>query len=173
MQTKTQQILSVLQVLSWIIFVGYIVGGVALLVNFILHYVSPGTIINLTFGDIDSEEIKNQMPQMYIFVMSFGLVLSILYIELWHRIINLLTKINLEKPFDLRIALSIEKIAYTLFSIWLMGFIVENILDLANHKINLGIDSDTQYLLMAGIVYIISQVFKRGIEIQEENKLTV
>jgi hypothetical protein len=30
-----------------------------------------------------------------------------------------------------------------------------------------------EYLFMAGMIYIISQVFKRGIEIQEENNLTV
>jgi hypothetical protein len=30
-----------------------------------------------------------------------------------------------------------------------------------------------EYLFIAGIVYVISQIFKRGIEIQEENQLTV
>lgn len=30
-----------------------------------------------------------------------------------------------------------------------------------------------EYFFIAGIVYIISQIFKRGIEMQEENQLTV
>jgi hypothetical protein len=30
-----------------------------------------------------------------------------------------------------------------------------------------------EYFFIAGMVYIISQVFKRGIEMQEENTLTV
>ena len=35
------------------------------------------------------------------------------------------------------------------------------------------INTGDEYLFMAGIVYIISQIFKRGIEIEEENQLTV
>lgn len=40
-------------------------------------------------------------------------------------------------------------------------------IDLVNH-FNHG-----EYFFMAGIVYIISQIFKRGVELQEENELTV
>jgi hypothetical protein len=34
-------------------------------------------------------------------------------------------------------------------------------------------DMGDEYLFIAGMIYIISQIFKRGIEIQEENNLTV
>jgi hypothetical protein len=34
-------------------------------------------------------------------------------------------------------------------------------------------NSGDEYLFITGIIYIISQIFKRGIEIQEENQLTV
>ena len=73
-------------------------------------------------------------------------------------------------------ALLLEKIGYFLISIWIVGTIADNYIQWLAKRIGQNIselDIDFNYLFIAGIVYIISQVFKRGVEIQTENDLTV
>ena len=82
----------------------------------------------------------------------------------------------MKNPFTVTISAKIQKISYLLFELWVVSFIGNNYIkfigkesgiDLVNH-FNQG-----EYFFMAGIVYIISQIFKRGVELQEENELTV
>jgi hypothetical protein len=83
---------------------------------------------------------------------------------------------NIKNPFTIEISSKIQKISYILFELWVISFIgnsyigfvsKETGIDLANHF------NHEEYFFMAGIVYIISQIFKRGVELQEENELTV
>jgi uncharacterized membrane protein len=71
----------------------------------------------------------------------------------------------------------LEKIAYLMLAVWIVSTVFWKTC-LYYVSVNTGIqlatnNSGAEYLFMAGMIYIISQVFKRGIEIQEENQLTV
>lgn len=67
--------------------------------------------------------------------------------------------------------------AYIMFSVWIISSIFWKTYTFYLTQatgIQLPIrNTDDEYLFMAGIIYIISQIFKRGIELQEENQLTV
>ncbi len=96
--------------------------------------------------------------------------------QVWEKVKDLLTKINLKSPFKMEAALLLEKIGYFLMGIWIVGTIAENYVQWLSKSIGkslIDVKIDFNYLFIAGIVYIISQVFKRGVEIQNENELTV
>ncbi|GAB3176802.1 hypothetical protein GCM10027291_39530 [Telluribacter humicola] len=93
---------------------------------------------------------------------------------------------NLSSPFTITVANKLLAISYVLLSIWIISFINKSF----NHYLNkrmpevvnamgeIGKDLITfningAYLLAAGIVYIIAQVFRRGVELQQENELTI
>jgi hypothetical protein len=88
-----------------------------------------------------------------------------------------LSKLKLQTPFSMEVEKKLERIAYLLLAVWIVSgiFWKTYIYYLAQATgIQLPANkSGDEYLFMAGIIYIISQVFKRGIEIQEENQLTV
>jgi len=95
--------------------------------------------------------------------------------SVWWMVVKLINKIKLANPFTREIAHSLEFISYLLFAVWVLsatagGFSawVEK-MD-GNLKISW---NHEQFLFMAGLVFIISQIFKRGVEIQSENDLTV
>jgi hypothetical protein len=92
-------------------------------------------------------------------------------------IFALLTKLKLQTPFSMEVEKKLETIAYLSLGVWITGSIFWAIYTyyLAQDTgIQLSANnSGDEYFFMAGIVYIISQVFKRGIEIEEENQLTV
>lgn len=75
---------------------------------------------------------------------------------------------------------------YLLLSIWIISFIGKNYLHSLQKSLagitelmqsfgyaQAAFDADGVYLLNAGIVYIIAQIFKRGVELQQENELTI
>jgi hypothetical protein len=108
--------------------------------------------------------------------MSFIIGLSVMHAYVWYRVVKLLSTLNLNNPFTRKVARALEEIGIQLFGIWVVSVIADqSIHAMAKHG---GIDIGRlhpvhEVLFIAGIVYIISQVFKRGIEIQEENELTV
>jgi hypothetical protein len=71
----------------------------------------------------------------------------------------------------------LERIAYLLLAVWIVSSIFWKIyIYYLSQATGIQLPANTsgdEYLFMSGMIYIISQVFKRGIEIQEENQLTV
>ena len=95
----------------------------------------------------------------------------------WFVVFGLLVKLKIQTPFSMEVQKKLEGIAYLLFSVWLVSNVFWKIYVYYLSK-DTGIQLPTsyigdEYIFIAGIVYIISQVFKRGIEIQSENELTV
>ena len=75
----------------------------------------------------------------------------------------------------MEIANRIVKISYTLIFIWGLSFVV-NFFD-KWAALAIGLEPQFvvrgEFLFIAGLVYLIGNIFKRGVEIQNENKLTI
>ena len=71
----------------------------------------------------------------------------------------------------------LERIAFLLLGVWIVSSIFWKIyayyLSQATGIQLPATSTGDEYIFMAGILYIVSQIFKRGIEMQEENQLTV
>lgn len=94
----------------------------------------------------------------------------------WYRIARMLTNFNLKEPFSRGVARTLEEVGIQLLGIWTVSIIAEQSISWISKNSGIHLErfhAVNEYLFIAGIVYIISQVFKRGIEIQEENELTV
>lgn len=177
----TKQILSNLNVLAWIAFIGMCI--------------KTGTIIfNLVFSIfIDSEGLKNFYllfdfsdlihTNFYEFIslMSLLIFISIIQSYLSYIIIKLFEKINMENPFSEVVSNLITKISYLVFGIGILNEITKNYAKVLIKKgINLpdineftSSNSVSELIFLSGIIYVIAQIFKRGIELQNENDLTI
>jgi hypothetical protein len=112
-------------------------------------------------------------------LMSFVVVLAILKAYLFYFVVEIFTKLNLGNPFNAGIAKLIEKIGFEAFVI--------SIISIVAHQYTKGLPQDgfkvdgiqsywndsSAFMMMAAILFIISQIFKKGIELQNENDLTV
>lgn len=170
---KTEKILVILRVLAWITLVGYAVNFASQLFRFgwkILSQTSPGSAENMT------SSIAQHNLWDYVQVMSFTLVLSGMFVYLWYWVTKLLSGMSLSNPFTIEVAKKLEGIAYILLNIWVISMIGNQV----TRHIALNIDStwdvvqvSTEFLLIAGIIYIISQVYKHGVSLQQEQDLTI
>ncbi|MEP7322567.1 MAG: DUF2975 domain-containing protein [Saprospiraceae bacterium] len=176
MKTRTEKILDVLIVLAWMGFIGYAVNFGSQLISFIVSFGNPEASKHIYRVDQNLISVRQFNFRYYVGVMSFVLVLSIMLMQLWYVVITLLSKLNIKNPFTIEVAKKLEKIAYSLLSIWIVGFIGEKYVDWVSK--NMGgplsiIKATNEFLFTAGIVYIISQIFRHGIELQEENQQTI
>jgi hypothetical protein len=109
--------------------------------------------------------------------MSLLILSSALKANVWYLMFDLLQKLQLKTPFSMDVTKKLERLAYLLLGVWiLIAFIGKTYLHYVTKSTGIiltDFNQGDEYLFIAGIVYIISQIFRRGIEMQEENQLTV
>ncbi len=176
MKTQTEKILKILRIVAWIAFVGSAIIFGLTIATVVISIISPDAKINFSGISMNQTELRKTHLIAYLFIFSFTFIWAFLNIQLWKSVKNVLYKINMQKPFSIEVANILEKIGFLLLSIWAVEFISDAYIDyLSKHikGIEKGFNVSLFYLFNAGIVYIVSQIFKRGVELQEENELTV
>ena len=182
-KTRTEKILKIINVFAWIFFVGTLVKFGIILISFIISLFNPEFVV---FKDIDVfgegtspgtyfYEIQKSHLWNYIFYIISIILWTLIKSYLAYLIIKLLAKINIIHPFSMEIANRVVKISYTLIFIWGLSFVV-NFFDKWS-ALAIGLEPQFEIrgelLFIAGLVYLIGNIFKRGVEIQNENKLTI
>lgn len=178
MKAKNNFVFIVLNIVAWIIFVGLSIEAGGLIVNFIFSVFKPEMIPNL-YQKMDLSELYNRSQWAFYGMYSFVLVISILKSILFYVVIMLLLKLDLEKPFNPFVSKQITQMSYFTFSIGLLSYIARESAKNLQHR-GYEIDQLNQFwvdsqafILMAAVIYVIAAIFKKGIEIQSENELTI
>ena len=167
-----------LYVIAWIIFVGLSIEAGGLIVNFFFHLYNPEMVQNL-YQKLDLIKMYQDNEPAFFGIYSFILIISILKAVLFYTVINLMHKMKLEKPFSAFVAKQISQLSYYTLSIGFLSYIARQFVKNMEHH---GFVSDNlnqfwadseAFILMGAVIYIIAQIFKKGVELQEENDLTV
>ena len=164
--------------MAWIIFVGLCIEAGGLIVNFIFSLYKPEFVQNL-YQKLDLSEMYSRSKWAFFSMYSFILVISILKAYLFYVVIMLIYKLDLSKPFNRYVSEQIAQISYFTLSIGLLSHIARQTAKNLLHRgyeidqlSQFWVDSEA-FILMAAIVYIIAIIFKKGIELQNENDLTI
>ena len=178
MSKKNNFVFNGLHVVAWIIFVGLSIEAGGLIVNFVFSIYKPEFVQNL-YQKLDLSTMYNRSAQAFFGMYSFILVVAILKAYLFYIVIMLMLKVNLSKPFNSAVAEQITKISYFTLSIGLISYIARQTAKTLMHR-GYEVDglnqfwADSQaYILMAALIYVIATIFTKGVEIQNENDLTV
>jgi hypothetical protein len=178
MSKTNNLVFRVLKIVSWVIFVGLCIEAGGLIVNFIFSLYKPGFVQNL-YQKLDLSEMYERSKLAFFSMYSFILVISILKAVLFYVVIRLVSKINLTKPFNCFVSRHISLMSYYTFSIGILSYIARETAKNLQHR-GYVIDSLNQFwadsqafILMAAVIYVIATIFSRGVEIQNENDLTV
>lgn len=171
-------VFKVLSIVAWIIFVGLCIEAGGLVVNFIFSLYKPDFVQNL-YQKLDLREMYNHSKWTFFSMYTFILVISILKAYLFYLVIRLISKLDLSKPFNSFVSEQITQISYFTLSIGLLSFIARQTTKNLLHR-GYEIDQLNQFwvdsqafILMAAVLYVIATIFKKGLEIQTENDLTV
>lgn len=167
-----------LRIVAWVIFVGLCIEAGGLIVNFIFSIYKPEFVPNL-YQKLDLSGMYKRSKWAFFSMYSFILVISILKAVLFYIVIKLVTKIDLSKPFNSFVSRHISQISYYTFSIGLLSYIArQSAKNMEHHgfvtdNLNRFWTDSQAFILMAAVIYVIATIFKKGLEIQNENDLTV
>lgn len=167
-----------LYIVAWLIFVGLSIEAGGLIVNFFFSLYKPEFVQNL-YEKLDLSEIYKSSRLAFFGIYSFILTISILKAFLFYIVIRLMQKMDLSKPFSTFVATQIKLISYYTLSIGLLSSIASQF---ARYLMHHGFVTDNlnrfwadgqAFILMGAVIYIIATIFKKGVDIQDENDLTV
>ncbi|TKK65244.1 DUF2975 domain-containing protein [Ilyomonas limi] len=171
-------VFTALKIISWVIFVGLCIEAGGLIVNFIFSIYKPEIVKNL-YQKLDLSEMYEQSKPAFFGMYSFILFISVLKAVLFYIVIRLVSKIDLSKPFNSFVSRQISQISYYTLSVGLLSYIARQLAKNLEHHgfVTDNIDqfwTDSQaFILMAAVIYVIAAIFKKGIELQNENDLTI
>ncbi|HSF54660.1 MAG TPA: DUF2975 domain-containing protein [Algoriphagus sp.] len=178
MSAKSDLIIKFLQVWSWITFIGLsILTGVLIFNYFFIQYNLIGAkSLNIGF---DLTGIYEQNPLLFNILVVTIILLTSLKATSFFFITQIFEKLKIVRPFSDEMYRMINKISIFFLSAGILGALSYHFgkglekrgfeLSEANQFWN---DYDA-FLMMAAVVFIISQIFKRGLELQNESDLTV
>jgi len=172
--SKTVGILMTMNVLAWIVFIGLMIKAGAMIVSYSVSVTNPEAAKNLYMG-LNLSNIREYDFWHYTGVVS--LLVAILTIEAYTAFLvtKVLSKIKMTNPFTVEVVSIMERISYYIFGTWVVvmlynaqiGWLAKKIQGLQEHYIS------GEFIFLAGVVFVFSQIFKKGVEIQTENELTV
>ena len=175
MATSTSFIMKTMNVIFWIIFIGLCIKTGAILYSFFVSMVINPVASQNLYSGLNLSGLYNFGIEHYCIIVSMLIILTGLKAYIGYRVVNIFIEMKMEKPFSEGVNNIITKISQIAlwagvlaivaqaYSKWLIKMDVEIPIDWAYGEI----------LFFAGIIYLIAQVFKKGIELQSENDLTV
>jgi len=167
-----------LYIVAWLIFVGLSIEAGGLIVNFFFSLYKPEFIQNL-YQKLDLTEMYKQSKLAFFVIYSFILSISILKACLFYTVIRLMHKMDLSKPFNSFVSRQVSLISYYTLSIGLLSYIARELAEKLTHygfatdNLNQFWADSEAFILMGAVVYIIATIFKKGVDLQNENDLTV
>lgn len=178
MKKKTIIMLSIVKVLSWIAFIGLCIKAGAILFTAILSAFNPAVSNDLYLG-LDLSELYHFSQWQYAIMLSLLVFVSAIKAYIFYLVIQILMKLNVMQPFSKPISILIERISYLAL---IAGIFSHLGADYTAKRIDKGIgihdlgqywEGSDEFLFLAAVIFIIAQVFNRGMEIQSENELTI
>jgi len=179
MKANTKSILTTLHVIVWVIFIGLCIKTGAMIYSFVVSMIISTAATQNPHEGLNLSALYKYSDWHYIALVSLMIFISSLKAYIFYYLIQIFSKINLVHPFSEEVASFISKISYTALTIGITTMIgvsyckwfIKRGVDIPTMEDYLG--GGAEFLFFAGVIFFIAQIFKRGIEIQSENELTV
>jgi hypothetical protein len=173
-----QPTLMLITVIIWSIFIGLCIQAGTLLFTFAYSFSKP-TVAQDLYEGLNLYPLYLKDVWFYGGIVTLILCVAILKAQLFYTMIRIFLKIDLIHPFSKEIAKLISTLSYIAFEIGIFLAMASGCADwLIKRSFELeGLQSYLsgafEYFLLSSLIFAIAQVFKRGVEIQAENELTV
>lgn len=178
---STKQLLKVLYILCWIIFIGLSIQSGGYIVNAFLANENPD-MVKYLYHEADLSALFAYNTGHYAALTFIISIVTILKAVMFYLIIKLLhgKKVTMEQPFNKEMERFMINLVWFTVCIGLCSYgavmyvewFVQKGIVMPDIK-HLPIGGADVWLFMAAVLFVLVQVFKRGVELQSENDLTV
>ena len=173
-KSRTETVLKLMNVFAWIAFILLMVYAGGVLFSYVLIVMDPAKARGF-FPGRDMSGLLAYSEGHFTAVVGFIFTLAAMKAFVAYQATKVISKVKLENPFRTEVVWVLESISYSLLVIWVVGIFAAAYASwLGSYAVDMDDESASiAGLLVTGLVFVISQVFKRGVEIQTENELTV
>lgn len=182
-KTTTTHILKALQILSWIIFIGLCIeAGNIILSTIIMLIIKPTTSVYFWEG-ADYLSSLHQLDQGHFITITITMIIvAVLKAIMFYLILKQLSNknLNMAQPFSLKLQRFILNLSYIMLGIGIFSNIgAKYSYSLSKQGFQMAdlqalhIEGADIWVFMAIILCVVATIFKKGIEIQNENELTI
>ena len=182
MKISTKQILKILLVLSWIIFIGVCIeAGGCIFSAFYTLVINPVNAAFFWAGNDLSGLYKYDPGQFFAETLLISIA-AVMKACIFYLIVKILheKKLNISQPFSREVRFFIIKVSclafgtglFTWWGVKYTEWLIRQGVKMPDTQ-HLHLGGADVWLFMSVILFVIAQIFKRGIEIQSENELTV
>ena len=173
-QTRTEKILGVMYVLAWIAFVGMVVQAGAILISYGVSVANPVAAKDL-YMKMNLYGLRQSNFWYYTGKVILMIALLVLKAYTAWLVVKVLSRIKLKNPFTMETAKTLERISYFILVTWILDLLHNAYTKwlsegLAGLRDSLVLN---ETIFLAGVIFVIAQIFKKGVEIQSENDLTI
>ena len=177
--TSASKIIRLMNMLFWIVFIGLCIKTGTILFSFIIGLLGNSIKTENLYLELNLSELYNLGLFHYLNIGLILVIVSGLKTYMAYLAVKISMKINLLHPFSRNNSKWIAQISHLALIISILQIcaqsyskaLIKQGLSLSN--ISGHFDYGGEFLFLAGIIFIITQVFKRGLEIQSENELTI
>jgi len=173
MKLKTETIVNTMFFFVWFVCIGLLVKAGALLIPYGLSIFNEQAAKDLykgmtLFAFMDFSFIQYSMLVFYkVFLLCVQAYIAF-------QLTELLRDFNLASPFNDQVVKLMEKICIAIIFVWFIVLLHNIHLKILEKTV--GLESnylETGSLIWLGMVYVLAQIFRRGIEIQSDNEYTI
>jgi hypothetical protein len=182
MSTRTDYLFKAVHIMAWIIFIGVCIDAGGVITNAAYTIFVNPNFANRFWSGLDLSNVYSFNQVSFVTLISIMSITTFLKATLFYLIVKIFhdKKLDLSNPFNETLGKYIYKIAYCSFGIgifskwgadltmWLTG---QKVAMPAIH--NLKIEGASVWFLMGVTLLIFAVIFKKGIDLQAENDLTV
>lgn len=182
LKISTGYILKALQILSWIIFIGLCIEAGGIIFNILYTFFINPINTHSFWEGVDLSALYNYDSGYFAVVTSIMAIVAVLKAMMFYLIVKMFTDkiLNMEQPFSMAFRKIILLVSYLAFGIGLFSQFEKKYIDWLTYKSvtmprleALHAAGSDVWLFMAVVLFSIAQIFKRGIELQNENELTI
>lgn len=181
-KSKTKLILKVLHVIAWIIFAGLSIDAGGYISNiFWTLAISPEHAKNF-WGGIDFSGLYAYSPYHFFLETLFMSIVTLMKVWMFYLIVKILydKRLTMPQPFSKDLELFTFRISYLALGVGFLSYCGVKYTEwLLTQGVNmpglkyLHLGGADVWMFMGVTLFVIAQIFRRGIEIQSENDLTV
>ncbi|SEJ34854.1 Protein of unknown function [Cyclobacterium xiamenense] len=175
---ETQPVLMLLTIIIWSIFIGLCIKGGTLLFTSIYSIFNPEVAQNLYQG-LNLSVAREWHLGYYLGAVSLLLGILIAKAYIFFLVIRVFLTIDLVHPFSKEVSVLISRIGKVTVEVGVLIIIASGYFHWLSSRtmhspaLSGFLGGAFEYLIMGAVIYAIALVFKRGVEIQTDNDLTV
>lgn len=182
LKITTKQMLTVLTVVAWIIFIALCAEAGEIICNSIFAlFINPQNA-NYYWSGADLLPLYNYNDSHFVVIASYMSIIAVLKAIMFYLMIKIAydKKVDIKQPFSSTLVRFVSNVAYLAIGVGIFshmgakysyGLVSKSLVMPDLEQLNYG-GADV-WLFMGIALLIIAQIFKRGIEIQDEHDLTV